>query len=305
MAYRLQLPGTFTDTSLPYFAVDPILAPGSVWLIDPGHPVDPWDAGVPSNDTAVPNLIEQHPTFLPEGLDAMPIKFYTDGALTSTLGKVERTTKGGLHIIVSRSEAGDLFTHATDKYYATLRHVVTGPTEWGTYLYGSDGSDGAYHHQWYMSTWTDVTRSQGTSGTNAAISTLLGRNSTNYLNIAHRMKTDVSHYQTPEVKDVSTGVQFNAASSSAPLVAGDPTSGTDFQIYPFIGGHATAYNRAAGSREYAPSLVLYRSYLEDLTVSGRTFDEVYAIDYALFTRDCLTEGGRYYGDEYTDPATIT
>jgi hypothetical protein len=41
-----------------------------------------------------------------------------------------------------------------------------------------------------------------------------------------------------------------------------------------------------------------------LTVSGRTYAEVDAIDHALYTREVLTPGGRYYGDTYTDPATL-
>lgn len=30
-----------------------------------------------------------------------------------------------------------------------------------------------------------------------------------------------------------------------------------------------------------------------------------AIDHALYTTHVLTAGGRYYGDTYTDPATVT
>lgn len=47
-----------------------------------------------------------------------------------------------------------------------------------------------------------------------------------------------------------------------------------------------------------------RAYVEDLTVSGRTYAEVDAIDHALYTKEVLTPGSRYYGDTFTDPATI-
>lgn len=54
----------------------------------------------------------------------------------------------------------------------------------------------------------------------------------------------------------------------------------------------------------AASRVLYRWYLEDLTVSGRTYAEVLAADYALY-QQAFGVGGRYYGDTLpTDPSTI-
>jgi hypothetical protein len=40
------------------------------------------------------------------------------------------------------------------------------------------------------------------------------------------------------------------------------------------------------------------------TVSGRTYEQVAAIDQALYTKEVLTAGGRYYGDTYTNPTTI-
>ena len=57
-------------------------------------------------------------------------------------------------------------------------------------------------------------------------------------------------------------------------------------------------------RRGKPSRAVYRMYIEDLTVSGRTYAQVDAIDYAQFTKDVLTVGGRYYGDTYTDPTTL-
>jgi len=50
--------------------------------------------------------------------------------------------------------------------------------------------------------------------------------------------------------------------------------------------------------------VIYRAYMEDLQVSGRSYAAVDAIDFEQFTKHVLTAGGRYYGDTYTDPATI-
>lgn len=49
---------------------------------------------------------------------------------------------------------------------------------------------------------------------------------------------------------------------------------------------------------YAPSYILYRMYLEDLTVSGRTYAQVDAIDYAMW-QTAFSAGGKFYGDTFT------
>jgi hypothetical protein len=74
--------------------------------------------------------------------------------------------------------------------------------------------------------------------------------------------------------------------------------------YPLSVGNGGSINASGTAKESAPSVVFYRTYLEDLTVSGRTYAEVDALDVALYTKHVLTTGGRYYGDTYTDPATI-
>jgi len=49
--------------------------------------------------------------------------------------------------------------------------------------------------------------------------------------------------------------------------------------------------------------IFYKLYIEDLTVSGRSYEQVDAIDFALYT-SAFSAGGKYYGDSFTDPATI-
>lgn len=51
----------------------------------------------------------------------------------------------------------------------------------------------------------------------------------------------------------------------------------------------------------APSFALYRLYIEDMTVSGRDYAEVEAIDLAAYTRE-FAAGGKFYGDTFTTPA---
>jgi hypothetical protein len=63
-------------------------------------------------------------------------------------------------------------------------------------------------------------------------------------------------------------------------------------------GALNAYSTAMGGSTAAPSFILYRFYLEDLTVSGRSYAEVDAIDYALWQTD-FGAGGRFAGDTFT------
>jgi hypothetical protein len=52
------------------------------------------------------------------------------------------------------------------------------------------------------------------------------------------------------------------------------------------------------------SWAFYRAYIEDLTLSGRTWAEVNAIDYALYQAAFGTDG-RFEGDTtFTAPSTI-
>lgn len=58
-----------------------------------------------------------------------------------------------------------------------------------------------------------------------------------------------------------------------------------------------------GNYNKATSRIIYRARIEDLTVSGRTYEEVEAIDFALYTA-AFAVGGKFYGDTYTDPTTF-
>ena len=52
-----------------------------------------------------------------------------------------------------------------------------------------------------------------------------------------------------------------------------------------------------------PSYILYRVYIEDLSKSGRTYEQVKAIDDAEFAK-AFGVGGKFYGDTWSNPATL-
>lgn len=53
----------------------------------------------------------------------------------------------------------------------------------------------------------------------------------------------------------------------------------------------------------SPSYVLYRVYIEDLSLSGRTYEQVKSIDDAEHAK-AFGIGGRFHGDTWSNPATL-
>jgi hypothetical protein len=295
MTYKLTLPGTFSDTTLPYFKIDPVLPDdgGALFLIDPQHPVSPWAAGVPADSTSIPNIASAQAadTLGGPGGTQYPFTFRIGGAINNgTNGIVERSTKGGLHGIVSQAQpltSGD--------------GVAFGiPTAIETYLAANND------HRFYMSQWDVITRvNTGTLATNAAVQAGVLSSGT----ILARIRADGFRGAS---NSVPTGVLLPAANAvgnrfaACATVANANVSSSTNWSGPFWGAFAGTHNASAiaSYNTHWPSFVFYRFYLEDLTVSGRTFEEVSAVDYDLYTQDVLTPGGRYYGDSYTAASTV-
>ncbi|MBD7153500.1 hypothetical protein HPO45_27130, partial [Klebsiella pneumoniae] len=53
-----------------------------------------------------------------------------------------------------------------------------------------------------------------------------------------------------------------------------------------------------------PSFIFYRFYMEDLTVSGRSYATVDALDQALFDEAFYSSTGRYRNDHFSAPNVI-
>lgn len=75
---------------------------------------------------------------------------------------------------------------------------------------------------------------------------------------------------------------------------------------PSWGAIAGSYNAAVlvGRNTLWSSFIFYRLYVEDLTVSGRSYVTIDAIDLALYQAAVLTSTGRYYSDTYSAPSTV-
>ena len=293
MAIQIKIPDvTFTDAQdLPVVRKDPILpATGALFLIDPTHPVQQWDAGVPANDATVPNIAWEQAEEILGGTEATLAGEIYNVGLTSTKGFVERSGMGGLHACVSPTYS---FTNGDDGFNIRLPLTI--------YNYLRSVSD---THEFYQSIWTQPTRAASA-------------NSKAYQIIS----ADAIQYFT---RTTNTGVLFGDtiidSNGSAVETVGQPiirkVAGTAYSTFDtatstnawnrcaFTVGNHDYLNSQSGSRGQAGSRIFYRFYLEDLTVSGRTYSQVSAIDDNLFAAACSKVGGRYNSDTYTNPSTV-
>lgn len=291
--YKTVIPVTFTDTTLPMLRADPILTPGSLVLIDPSHPAGAWVSGVPANGYAVPNIAAvEAATIVGAAIPALPLTL--SGAINNnTKGKVERTARGGLHGIVSQASAlasGDGVT-------------IAQTTDLQAYLAANQA------HRFYMSLWGALTRAN--TGMTAAASLTGGviGGSTNF-NVGYIRQDVVAVPGTlagsrtdPALNNV--GNRFVSLANGANHTM-DSSAGARVTCGPCWGAPPSSYNNAVLATRNLnwPSHVFYRFYLEDLTVSGRTYAAVDAADHALYQQEVVNPGGRYYGDTYTNPSTI-
>lgn len=281
---KLTLPMKFRDTSLPIMSVDPLISKGSLALFEPAHPADPWVNGVPINGYSFPNIAGDTFSNLtgvtPENARGIYSK---DTAITNADGLVKRTPKGGLEVIMS-----DTSTSGTSRFI-----TMFGSKALTDYLVDN------YGHNYYTSIWKKNTRANRAG---AFPYVYAAGNDQSQLN-------NIFSYQTSVIpSNASQPERYLWANGANPFVG--VTSDPAMWALGIKGGGGTpskplfkyGYRWTTGNNSHAA--VVYRIYIEDLTVSGRTPQEAYAIDEAEFTRQVLTAGGRYFGDTFTNPSTV-
>lgn len=290
---KLTIPTSFTDATLPILRDDPVLFAGSLALIEPAHAAAPL-AGMPADGAFVPNIAHKEAAAaLGVADDGLAAIFSMGAAFTGARGKMERTGKGGLHGIVS--QAPGILQNSNHGAKVTL------PANIRSYLLTNKA------HKFYFSRWTRTTRA---ALANAGVQNEIGSGSNSAKFLLYR--TDTAEGWNPSTAlataEYRPGVPNGLGNSFANLarVMSDTNLvATPANAGPQWGMPAGTFNNAVPAWvTQLPSSIFYRFYIEDLTVSGRSYAEVDSIDFAEYTKQVLTAGGRYYGDTFTDPATI-
>jgi hypothetical protein len=203
----------------------------------------------------------------------------------------ERSTLGGWHTIMSQ----------TNNTVANQSTSVQSKTALQSYLMANPD------HSYYFSVWDEVTR---VATANQPSQAQIGNNTSNGMMILDAISS-------PGAGDIPSAGQIlghfenvgtiNAVGNRFRALAWNQHSGTlvNWVAYMMANGTYGPFASLPGSYgNKSASRVTYRVYLEDLTVSGRTYAQVEAADYALY-QAAFSAGGRYYGDTVpTNPSTV-
>jgi hypothetical protein len=301
---KIVLPTTFSDNGLPILRDDPILSSGSLMLLDAAHTASPWAAGVPAHNALLPNLASDSAMAILGTADANAVKpkFIYTTAFNAARGKVERSVKGGLHYLVS---AGVWPANTNEGAKFDL------PLAMRQRLLANLDND------YFVSMWARVTRPQGVNGAEVVPHYMQISNTTSSTG---QYLAAFSHQTLPNTT-ARIGYRETNSNALGPMLrnigvsvftSGKPTLAIDADAQAGnlranfgVAGKPLNSANASVTNNALPSYVLYRYYVEDLTVSGRSYSDVDAIDSAEYTKQVLTAGGRYYNDTVpTDPATL-
>lgn len=282
----------------PVLDTDAILNTGSLLLIDPNHGTSSWSSGVPQADTYLPNLAQDIARAAIGSSSAEVRPRLTVGSGQGSGFVLQRTPKGGLHGIVSQSALVTGNGARIDIPQAILDYINLNP-----------------NHRLFASLWLNTTRISG----NASASTQgwvagLGTTGTTAANYYHfSMRTDITR---PNASTSPNPAGLIPSGGSGSDVAGVKrrnigTSGiVGTGTAPLLGSAIQwgAFGILASGNQTPvtsfPSQVFYRFYLEDLTISGRTYAQVDAIDSKMYTDKILTSGGAYNGDTPNNPSSV-
>ena len=199
----------------------------------------------------------------------------------------EWTPKGGLHIASSRTTMNStvpeslspaipgavkeyMYANPSHNYFLSAWYNLTTPTASGysgPQLYLGKNANGGYFFE----------EMQGSAGTMANLAYAVGARNTAGMIVEQMANSFTGTAMSNAYADFISTLHFGVGA----------VNGT-------WGPYGT--NKSA-------SAIFYRVYLEDLTVSGRTFAQVTAKDNAAYAL-AFGSGGRYAGDTYTAPGTL-
>jgi hypothetical protein len=260
-----------------------LLSAGSLISIEPGL----WGS-LPSTGSTVPNLASAQCVALVGA--ASDVLTFTQ-TMTSTEGVVELSAKGGLHVIAKQQAGQTSGRLASIGMSSGLR----------SYLAANTTND------IYISWWGKRTR-VGLTGAPLRYVTRIAGTATAQITaglVIHPTVASTSSISSSADPSDARRLGFSRSAVSdrhfvavgSTSVSGDFAGTVNTNV--FSHGIITDTDKAI-----SPSYLTWAIYVENLTVSGRTFAQVEAIDRALYDLMVNADGGRYYNDTYTDPTTV-
>lgn len=296
MTTIIRLKQAINNASAPYIAkYDPIESQTGSLLL--------WDAGlsklqaVPAINYTFENKLESYSSAAGNAITL------TKGDFGNTQHdlfiKRELSSKGGIHFAISRTYAGDT--------YATLNNALVANAalqeKIRAALMGANPN-------LFVSVWDRITRTASAASIAPNSSYISSAASTNDYGFFSRSDESIPRVSSQSIssshlgKIASDPSILNLHNKNNMNLKGVGGAGVlantkiHFTLHGYVQPWASSQvvNKAA-------SRIIYRIYVEDLTLSGRTYAEVKAIDDAEFTK-AFAAGGRFYGDTWSDPATL-
>jgi hypothetical protein len=272
------VPNVVFPSSVPKMpTIDMMESRGSLILIDPAHSFNPWGDTLPASGSAVPNLVKSIADTVLRQTTPNPI---LSRSATSGKGKVELSARGGLHVAQNELATG----------YSDSSATIAFPPAIASYLSSN------YSHDYFVGAWIRNTGPGASYADNNPVVQL--QSSTEFGISLSSGFTRFSSKNRNITYSANTGNhRVNALIDSIPSSWGQT----------FLRSSVAALGNAMGDQaaDYGKvgSYVLYRIYIEDLTVSGRTYEQLEALD-AKAHAQAFGPGGRYAGDTYTNPGSI-
>lgn len=267
---------TFTDTTLPILRSDALLSAGSLYLFDLGHSLG-GVSGVPAAGASIPNIAyAEAAAVLGAGTESSLAGVFSSNAVAAD-ALFERTPKKGLHAIYSQVN-NTVSGHGSQIGVATAirDYIIANKT-----------------HLFYFSVWAHRTRAALATG-HRYMEIGSGGNFLGYMSGAGNTGKASGLYN---VVGGANAVANRYSSMRASAGSSDTVAAAAGSIIFGNGGSGSALTNQC------PSDIFYRGYCEDLTVSGRTYADVDALDKALWDA-AFAAGGRFAGDTFTAPSTF-
>jgi hypothetical protein len=290
MGYKQVIGGVFTDPTLPILRPDALMSDGTLFLIDFGRGETAPTGSVPAHNALLTNLAWETAADVIGGGTESSLAGVFENTLVGqpTMGLVERSSKFGLAVIASQVGNDTSNRHAG----------VALPSDIVSYILTQTPG-----HAFYVSVWGRLTRSA-----TASIDSIgyLGStvNANNHAFVLYKQpafspssgSAFVGGRSVPN--SLSTGNFFRN-------VAFDEFTGTESSLGSTSGAFWLGQRGIFSSlqRNGASSGIIYRIFIEDLNVSGRSYATLDAADKAAFDL-AFASGGRFYNDTFTNPETL-
>jgi hypothetical protein len=291
--FQLILQTVFTDNSLPIIGDDPIISRGSLALLDFASDKGYTAAAVPSLASVIPNVAwKQAARIIGTGDQTSLASKVSFNAGVEPELKREFTPKRGLHVLSSQVNQS-----ANRGYIIAMSDLIRG------HLYNNP------NHSYFMGGWYRVTRPAlvatntffggigNKSGTPGSCIILI-QPGANVPAAGSAKSLGESNFPNPS--NVVGNIYRSVASSS--MTGAVPAAVGNWDALLLRIANEGAYQSL--ERNKTASVVFYKVYLEDLTVSGRSFAEVDNLFKSQFDA-AFAVGGIYNGDTIpTDPSTF-